>query len=193
LTIEQMATSDPSVLRVLIGPEDHYLGPADAPIVLVQYGDYECPESARAHAAMLIVVTELGEDVRFIFRNFPRGDVHPNAQMAAEAAESVAAHGGNDAFWDMHDLLFLNQDALEPDDLIEYASAVGVDRTVVAQDLATGALTARVRADVDGAIASGVNETPAFFVNGRRFDANWADAVAFATALRAAARRPLTA
>ena len=83
--------------------------------------------------------------------------------------------------------------ALEPDDLLEYAAAVGVDRTAVAQDLATDAITARVRADVEGGIGSGVNGTPTFFVNGRRFDGNWADAVAFAAALRAAAKRPLTA
>ena len=79
-----------------------YLGPADAPIVLVEYGDYECPHSARAHAAVHVVLAELAEDVRFIFRNFPRTEIHPQAQIAAEAAESVAAHGGNDAFWDMH-------------------------------------------------------------------------------------------
>jgi protein-disulfide isomerase len=186
-----MATSD--ILQVLIGPEDHYLGPADAPVVLVEYGDYECPQCAQAHAAVHVVLTELAEDVRFIFRNFPRAEIHPQAQAAAEAAESVAAHGGNDAFWDMHDLLFLNQDALEPDDLLAYASAVGVDRTVVAQDLSARAMTARVRADVEGAVGSGVSGTPTFFVNGRRFDGNWADAAAFAAALRAAARRPLTA
>lgn len=186
-----MVTSD--MLQILIGPEDHYLGPADAPIVLVEYGDYECPQCARAHAAVHVVLAELGEDVRFIFRNSPRGAIHPQAQIAAEAAESVAAHGGNDAFWDMHDLLFLNQDALEPDDLLAYAAAVGVDRTAVAQDLSTGAMTARVREDFTGGTGSGVHDTPTFFVNGRRFDGNWADAAAFAAALRAAARRPLTA
>jgi protein-disulfide isomerase len=180
-------------LRVPVGPEDHYLGPADAPLVLVEYGDYECPHCARAHAVLQVVLPDLGDAVRFIFRNFPLTEVHPHAQAAAEAAESVAGHGGNDAFWEMHDLLFANQDALEPDDLLEYASAVGVDRTVVAQDLSTGAMTARVRADFTSGVRSGVNGTPTFFTNGRRFDGNWADAAAFATALRAAARRPLTA
>ena len=181
------------MLRDPVGPEDHYLGPADAPVVLVEYGDYECPHCARAHAVMQVVLAELAEDVRFVFRNFRLGEIHPHAQMAAEAAESVGAHGGNDAFWDTHDLLFANQDALDPDDLLDYAAAVGVDRTAVAQDLATGAMTARVRADFKSGIRSGVNGTPTFFVNGRRFDGKWADAVAFATALRAAARRPLSA
>jgi protein-disulfide isomerase len=187
-----MASSS-GILSVLVGPEDHYLGPADAPIVLIQYGDFECPQCARARAVLQVVLPELDDEVRFIFRNFPLGEVHPHAQRAAAAAEPPATHGGNDAFWEMHDLLFENQDALEPDDLLGYAAAVGVDRMVVAHDLATGAMTARVRTDVEGGIRSGVNGTPAFFVNGRRFDGNWADAVAFATALRAVTRRRLTA
>jgi len=180
------------ILRVPVGPDDHYAGPADARVVLVEYGDYECPHCARAHAALQVVLPDLGDDVRFIFRNFPLTEVHPHAQPAAEAAESVAAHGGNDAFWEMHDLLFENQDALDPDDLLEYASAAGVDQTVVADDLSKGVMTARVRADFKGGVRSGVNGTPTFFVNGHRFDGNWADAAAFATALRAAPRGSLS-
>jgi protein-disulfide isomerase len=181
------------LLRVPVGPEDHYLGPDDAAIVLVEYGDYECPHCAHAHAVLQVVLPDLGDDVRFIFRNFPLTEVHPQAQAAAEAAESVAAHGGNDAFWETHDLLFENQDALEPDDLLEYASAAGVDRAVVAEDLSKGMMTARVRADFKGGIRSGVNGTPTFFVNGRRFEGDWADAAAFAAALRAAPRGSLPA
>src|SRR4029450_8502623 len=122
------------ILSVLVGPEDHYRGPVDASVVLIEYGDFECPHSARAHAILQTVLPELGEDVRFIFRGFPLEQIHAHAQMAAEAAESIAAHGGNGAFWEMHDLLFANQDALELDDLLGYASAVGVDWTVVAED-----------------------------------------------------------
>jgi protein-disulfide isomerase len=125
--------------------------------------------------------------VRLIFRNFPLAEIHPHAQPAAEAAESVAAHGGNPAFWKMHDLLFENQEALEPDDLVEYAAAAGVKPAVVAQDLSTGAMKARVRADFKSGVKSGVNGTPTFFINGRRFDGNWGDPVAFAASLRAAA------
>ncbi len=175
------------VLRVPVGPEDHFLGPADAPVTLVEYGDYECPHCGRAHLVLQAILPQPGHEVRLAFRNFPLAEIHPHAQAAAEAAESVAAHGGNDAFWEMHDLLFENQDALAPDDLLEYAKAAGVDPAVVAQDLSAGAMTARVRADFKGGVRSGVNGTPTFFVNGRRFDGNWDDPVAFAAALHAAA------
>src|SRR5262245_46157675 len=99
------------------GPGDHSLGRLDAPIVLVEYGDYACPDSARARAVLGEVLEALDDRVRFVFRTFPHSDLHAHAGTAAEAAESVAAHGGEEAFWDMHDILFANQDALELDDL----------------------------------------------------------------------------
>lgn len=169
---------------VVVGPDDHFIGPADAPIVLVEYGDYECPACARAYDVLQMVLGQLGDDVRFVFRNFPLTDVHPRAGTAAEAAESVAAHGGNDAFWDMHDILFHNQDALEIDDLIDYAEACGVDTEAVAGDLASGRHRPRVRADFEIGMDAGAVVTPTFFVNGRRFDGNWCDAEEFADALR---------
>ena len=176
-----------AVLHPPVGPEDHCLGPAGAPVALVEYGDYECPHCGRAYIVLATVLPELGDEVRFAFRNFPLAQSHPHAQSAAEAAESVAAHGGDKAFWDMHDFLYENQDALEPDDLLEYARRAGVDPALVATDLATGAMAARVRADFRSGTRSGVNGTPTFFVNGRRFDGNWEDPAAFAAALRAAA------
>ena len=169
------------------GPDDHYVGPPDAAVVLVEYGDYECPHCGRAHVVLTEVLASLAGQVRFVFRNFPLSEVHPHAERAAEAAESVAAHAGNEAFWEMHDLLFENQDALEPDDLVGYAEAVGVSGTAVAEELATRTRRERVRADFKSGIRSGVNGTPTFFVNGRRFDGNWADAAEFAAALRTAA------
>ena len=89
------------ILNPPVGPGDHALGPADAPVTLVEYGDYECPHCGRAHVVLQTVRAGLGEDVRFVFRNFPLAEIHPHAQAAAEAAESVAAHGGNDPFWAM--------------------------------------------------------------------------------------------
>ena len=171
-----------------LGPDDHVLGPEDAPVTLVEYGDYECPHCGRAHVVMQTVLSGLENEVRFVFRNFPLAEVHPHAQVAAEAAESVAAHGGNDAFWTMHDALFENQDALELDDLLEYALAAGVEPALVSSDLTSGALTSRVRNDFRSGIRSGVNGTPTFFVNGRRFSGDWADPVAFAAALHETAR-----
>lgn len=170
-----------------IGPEDHAHGPADAPITLVEYGDYECPHCGRAYRVLQQVLRELG-DVRFVFRNFPLNEAHPHAQLAAEAAESVAARGGEDAFWAMHDLIYENQDALQPDDLIEYAGAVDVNPADVADDLASGAFRDRVRGDFRSGVRSGVNGTPTFFVNGRRFEGDWSDPDAFVAALQNVAR-----
>lgn len=176
------------MLAAPLGPEDHYEGRADAPVVVVEYGDYECPDCSRAHEVVQMVLAELGDEVRFVFRNFPIAQAHPQAEIAAEAAESVARHGGNDAFWAMHDLLFANQDALDEWDLLGYAEAAGVDPVAVADDLSDGSMRARVRADVRSGARSGVNGTPTFYVNGRRFDGNWSDPAAFTDALRAAGR-----
>jgi protein-disulfide isomerase len=172
------------ILKPPVGPDDHVQGRADAPVTLVEYGDYECPHCARAHAVLQVVLPALGEDVRYVYRNFPLSEAHPHAEIAAEAAESVAARGGNDAFWVMHDVLFENQDALQPDDLIEYAEAAGVDRTDVADDLSAGTMKGRVREDFKSGVRSGVNGTPTFFVNGRRFEGNWSDPSMFASALQ---------
>jgi protein-disulfide isomerase len=177
----------PGILTPAVGPDDHSHGPADAPVTLVEYGDYECGHCGRAHVVLQEVLPALGDEVRFVFRHFPLTEVHPNAQRAAEAAESVAAHGGHEAFWAMHDLLYENQDALEEDDLLGYAAAAGVDAHAVASDLSAGSMTTRVRAQFKTGVRSGVNGTPTFFVNGRRFDGNWGDPVAFAAALHSAA------
>ena len=170
-----------------VGSGDHSRGPTDAPITLVEYGDFECPHCRKAHGVLQTVLDELGEDVRFVFRNFPLAESHPHATSAAEAAESVAAHGGDDAFWRMHDLLFDHQDALETEDLLACADAAGVDPDLVARDLASGATSARVRSDFRSGVRSGVNGTPTFFVNGKRFDGDWGNPAAFVAALHAIA------
>ena len=171
-----------------VGPDDHAHGPSNAPITLVEYGDYECPHCGRAYRVLQQVLRELGDDIRFVFRNFPLNEAHPHAGVAAEAAESVAARGGEDAFWAMHDLIYENQDALQPDDLIEYAGAADVNPADVADDLASGAFRDRVRRDFRNGMRSGVNGTPTFFVNGRRFEGDWTDPDAFVAALQNAAR-----
>jgi protein-disulfide isomerase len=176
------------ILTPSVGPEDHAYGPAGAPVTLVEYGDYECPHCGRAYRVLQQVLKELGDDVCFVFRNFPLHEAHPHAQAAAEAAESVAVHGGEEAFWAMHDLLYENQDALQHDDLIEYAQAADVNPIDVADDLASDAMRERVRRDFRSGVRSGVNGTPTFFVNGRRFDGDWTDPEAFASALREIAR-----
>jgi Na+/H+ antiporter NhaA len=155
----------PTDLYLDVDPErDHIRGPVDAPVTLVEYGDFECPFCGRAEPIVRELLAEFG-DVGYVWRHLPLSDVHPRAQLAAEAAEAAAAQG---AFWEMHDLLLRRQRALAPDDLVRYAEKLGLDVDRFAEDLRTHAGAARVADDVDSADLSGVSGTPTFFVNGRR-------------------------
>jgi protein-disulfide isomerase len=155
-------TSD---LYLDVDPErDHLRGPTNAPVTLVEYGDFECPYCGRAESAVRELLREFG-DVGYVWRNLPLTDVHPHAQLAAEAAEAAAAQG---RFWEMHDLLLTHQDALEPDDLVGYARQIGLDLEQFEEDVRTHAGAVRIADDVDSADLSGVSGTPTFFVNGRR-------------------------
>ena len=144
---------------------DHIRGPADAPLELVEYGDFECPFCGRSTGVVDALQQRFGVRLRYVFRHLPQPDVHPNAILAAEAAEAAAAQG---AFWEMHDRLYAHQDRLEATDLVDHATALGLDLERFARDLGTSAYAARVRADVSSAEASGAQGTPTFFVNGRR-------------------------
>jgi protein-disulfide isomerase len=179
-------------LRPPVGAADHAQGPADAPVTLVEYGDYECPHCARAHPVVQAVRARLGDRLRFVFRNFPLTEIHPHALHAAEAAESVGAQLGEAGYWPMHDAIFEHQQdsrtALSDRHLAEYATAVGADGARVLADLEGDAHVERVQADFSSGVRSGVNGTPTFCVNGARYDGNWTDADAFATDLEAAAR-----
>jgi protein-disulfide isomerase len=165
-----------------VGPRDHAQGAVDAPVTLVEYGDYECPHCGRAYPIVKEVQRRLGSRLRFVFRNFPLSESHPHAQHAAEAAESAGAHG---RFWEMHDTLFEHQRALLDRHLVEYATSVGLDPTVFEEELRSHAHKARVREDFMSGIRSGVNGTPTFFINGVRFDDSW-DADTLTDALDAA-------
>ena len=146
------------------GKRDHLRGPKNAPVTVVEYGDFECPYCGKAEPAIRELLADFG-DVRYAWRHLPLPDVHPHAQLAAEAAEAAAAQG---AFWEMHDLLMAHQDALTPRDLIRYAGELGLDTERFSKDLRTGAGAARVAEDVDSADLSSVSGTPTFFVNGQR-------------------------
>lgn len=143
---------------------DHLRGPRNAPVTVVEYGDFECPYCGKAEPAIRELLTGSGE-IRYAWRHLPLTDVHPHAQLAAEAAEAAAQQG---AFWEMHDLLMGHQDALTPKDLLRYAGELGLDTERFARDLRTHAGAARVAEDVDSADLSGVSGTPTFFVNGQR-------------------------
>src|SRR6478672_3509233 len=140
------------------------LGTVEPPVTVVEYGDFECPFCGQAEPVLRELLQEFG-DVRYVWRHLPLNDVHPNTQLAAEAAEAAAGQG---AFWGMHDLLLAHQDSLGPNDLIGYAGQLGLDLQKFAEDLREHAGAARVAEDVDSADLSGVSGTPTFFVNGRR-------------------------
>jgi protein-disulfide isomerase len=162
---------------------DHRAGPDDAPVTLVEYGDYECPHCGSAHRIVLAVRQRMGQRLRFVFRHFPLAEIHPHAMHAAEAAEAAADQG---KFWEMHDALFENQEALEDSDLIRYARELGLDAKRVEKELVSGAYVNRVREQFRSGVRSGVNGTPTFFINGIRYDGPW-DPDSLLKALEAAA------
>jgi protein-disulfide isomerase len=153
-----------------VSERDHIEGNAQAATTLVEYGDYECPHCGRAFPIIKRVQQAMGDDLRFVFRNFPLSQVHPFAESAAEAAEAAAAQG---KFVQMHDLIFENQDRLEPNDLVAYARQAGLDITRFEQDMESGAYSERVREDFMSGVRSGVNGTPTFFINGNRYEDSW--------------------
>ena len=167
---------------------DHLRGPRKAPVTLVEYGDLECPYCGKAEPAVRELLADFG-DVRYIWRHLPLTDVHPHAQLAAEATEAAAAQG---RFWEMHDLLMSHQDALAPKDLIRYAGELGLDTERFTRDLRTHAYAARVAEDVDSADLSGVSGTPTFFVNGQRHYGAYDIAALKAAAKAARARAAIT-
>jgi Na+/H+ antiporter NhaA len=151
-----------------VDPErDHVRGPDDAPVTLVEYGDYQCPYCGQAEVAIRELLVEFGDDLRYVWRHLPLNDVHPNAQMAAEAAEAAAGQG---AFWEMNDKLLSSQDALAPRDLAGYAADLGLDVQRFWDELRAREHEPRVAEDVASADASGVAGTPSFFVNGSRYE-----------------------
>lgn len=156
-----------------VGDRDHAQGDASAAVTLVEYGDYECPHCGRAYPIIKRVQKRLGARLRFVYRNFPLGEIHPHAVHAAEAAEAVGSHGGETPFWAMHDLIFEHQQALDDTSLAHYATKAGVAAELVAADLEAAAFEERVRSDFMGGVRSGVNGTPTFFINGVRFDGSW--------------------
>jgi protein-disulfide isomerase len=156
-----------SRLTPAVSETDHRRGPDDAPVTLVEYGDYECPHSGRAHPIVMEAHRRLGTRLRFVFRNFPLSKAHPHAQRAAEAAEAA---GGQGKFWEMHDMLFEHQDALADADLVQDAALLEIDVEQFRRELTAGMFTERVRKDFRSGVRSGVNGTPAFFINGVRYD-----------------------
>jgi protein-disulfide isomerase len=160
-----------AVLTMPVDEErDHIEGPADAAVTLLEYGDYECPYCGAAYPIVKEVQARLADRLRFVFRNFPIVTSHPQAELAAEAAEAAAAQ---DQFWPMHDLLYENQRRLGDRDLRSYAEQVGLDLERFDAEMAEHVHAARVRDDFMSGVRSGVNGTPTFYVDGVRHDGSY--------------------
>jgi len=169
-------------LAVPVADTDHRLGPTGAPVVLVEYGDYECPYCYNAQPVVKEVRRRLGDRLAFVFRHFPQNSIHPHASTAAQAAEAAAAQG---KFWEMHDLLYRHQQELADLDLTHQALRLGLEVYRFESDLQGAAAARRIRDDFAGGLRSGVKGTPTFFINGCRYDGT-VDAESLVTAIEGA-------
>jgi protein-disulfide isomerase len=157
-----------SILELLpLRPDDHVRGNENAEITLVEFGDYECPGCAEAYFVIKKIESEMGDDLRFCFRHFPYARLHPHAELAAQAAEAAGAQG---KFWEMHESLFENQQALEFDDLIARAENLQLNVEVFREALKNETYLDRVRADFRSGVQNGVFSTPGIFINGIRLN-----------------------
>jgi protein-disulfide isomerase len=157
-------------LTVPVSENDHIQGAGNAAVTLVEYGDYECPHCGRAYWIVKKVQEKMGDRLRFVFRNFPLTRAHPHALHAAEAAEIAATQ---DKFWEMHNRLYENQNALDDESLIAYAEGIGLDVERFTEYSRSDTFAEKVRADFMGGVESGVNGTPTFFIDGVRFNGSW--------------------
>jgi protein-disulfide isomerase len=156
-----------STLKPPVGAADHAQGPESAPVTLVEYGDYECPYCGAAYPVVKRLQKHYGNRLRFVFRNFPLTNAHPHAELAAETAEFAGAH---EKFWEMHDLLYENQDRLGISLFEQLADSLQLPLDELAQALQSHQFKSRVRADFSSGARSGVNGTPTFFINGTRYE-----------------------
>ena len=153
-------------LDPLLSPDgaiDHIRGQASAPVTLIEYGDFECPSCLQAHTALKIMLPHFGQQLRFVFRHFPLREMHPHAELAAEAAEAAGAQG---RFWSMHELLFTHQQHLKEKHLLDYAAQVGLDLPRFQNEINDHVYLQRVQEHVWGGRHLGVRSTPTFYVNG---------------------------
>jgi protein-disulfide isomerase len=150
--------------------QDHMLGSPQALATLVEYGDYQCPHCGRAHYVLQELMSQAADQVRLVFRNFPLAQIHPRAEAAAEAAEAAGAQG---KFWEMHDLLYENQEDLEDEAILIHADEIGLDMARFQLEWVRRDYAPRVHKDFISGVRSGVNGTPTFFINGHRHDGAW--------------------
>lgn len=157
-------------LRPQVSARDHRSGNPDAPIELVEYGDYQCPYCGMAYPIVKRIQESFGDDLKFVFRNFPLATIHPMATKAALAAEAAGVQG---KFWEMHDLIFEHQQSLFKDAFIDYAATLNLDPEQFETDLSDETLIEKVESDFESGLRSGVNGTPTFFINGEQYQGSW--------------------
>jgi len=160
---------DSPKLTIPVTPErDHIQGSFNAPLTLVEYGDYQCPYCGAAYPEIKRVQKRLGSKLRFVFRNFPITSSHEFAERAAEIAEASAARG---KFWEMHDYLYEHQNILgDLNAILQYASILGLDAEKLREEITSHTYLSRIKEDFNGGVRSGVNGTPTFFINGTRYN-----------------------
>jgi protein-disulfide isomerase len=149
---------------------DHIQGRTSAPVTLIEYGDYECPYCGQAYPIIKEVQKQLGNKLRFVFRNFPLTEIHPHAEHAAEAAEAAAVQN---RFWEMHDYIYEHQQALDDKHLGKYADNLGLNLAKFNNEMSSHVHAGRIREDFLSGIHSGVNGTPTFYINGIRYNDSW--------------------
>jgi protein-disulfide isomerase len=157
-------------LAVPVNESDHAKGPADAVLELVEYGDYECPYCGQAFGIVSRLLETFGEDLRYVFRNFPIPELHPRALDAAKAAEAAALQR---RFWPMHKAIYENQNSLDQDSLLGFAEEIGLNLNQFERAMKSPTVMRHIDADINGANQSGVTSTPAFFINGRKYEGDW--------------------
>lgn len=159
-------------LTPLVHTNDHLYGNPAAVIELVEYGDYECPYCGRAYPFVRDIKEQLGNEVKFVFRNFPLRKIHPNAFNAALATEAAALQG---KFWEMHDVIFENQRNLREERIHQLAALLGLDLERFKTDMQLASLAEKVEKDFESGMRSGVNRTPTFFINNQKYEGEWND------------------
>jgi protein-disulfide isomerase len=157
-------------LRPPVNENDHIQGPLHAPVELVKYGDYQCPYCGQAYPIVKALQDRLGDKLKFVFRNFPLANIHSQAVMAAVSSEAAALQG---KYWEMHDMLFINQKRLTRTAMFDYAAGIGLDIDRFSLDISNPVLEQKVEEHFESGIRSGVNATPAFFINGVKYEADW--------------------
>ena len=167
MTTSTLTERDLSRLLLPIQANDHVQGDPNARYTLVEYGDYECPTCGQLFITISKLRADLGDDLRLVFRHYPKSGIHPHAQQAAEAAEAAGAQG---RFWEMHELLFQHQNALETKNLLHYAGQLSLNTERFREELKDRSFEERVREDFRRGVVNGVYGTPGLFVNGVRYD-----------------------